>query len=195
MKKFTPFLLCSFIGLMLAFTNIDASSHTRHINTYPNLPAPIGKERVLITSAGQAMEGTVIFSIAESLHLDADYRPRALDTDLYDYQSIIIVLGYSFNGLSYIDRSFQEELRLTEFLVKEAALNQMPIILVNLASQTRDDDQTWRLFELIAEDTDYYIGLNDGMNRYHERMSELGIPATLVNELDDIHTPFNSAFR
>lgn len=195
-RKYIPFLLCLVIGLILALSNLD-SSKTKHINTYPNLPAPIGEEKILITSAGQAIEGTVIFAIADSLNLDADYRPRALDSDLYDYQSVIIVLGYSSNGLSYINRSFQDELRYTENLVKEAASDHLPVIIINLSGVTRNDEQTWKLFETTVEYTDYYIGLKsqNEMNRYMEKLSELKVPITLVNKLDELHTPLNSAFR
>lgn len=196
LKKYIPFLLCLFIGLMVAFSNIDASK-TKHINTYPNLPAPIGKEKVLITSAGQAMEGTIIYTIAESLNLDADYRPRALDTDLYDYQSVIIVLGYSANGLSHINRSFKEELIRIERLIKEATLKQLPIIIVNLAGPYRNNDQTWNLFEKTTASANYYIGLkrHKGVNRYIEKLKEYNVPATLVNDLEDLHIPLNSVFR
>lgn len=196
LKKYIPFLLCLLIGLILVFFNLN-SSNTKHINTYPNLPAPIGEEKILITSAGQAIEGTIIFAMADSLNLDADYRPRALDTDLYDYQSVIIVLGYSSNGLSYINRSFRDELHYTEQLVKEAASKQLPLVIINLSGVTRNDEQTWKLFEKTVEYSDYYIGLKseNGLNRYMERLKELKVPVTLVNELDDMPTPLNSAFR
>ena len=196
MKKSIPFLLCLVIGLIIAFTNTD-TSQSNPMTTYPNLPAPIGKEKILITSAGQAMEGAIVYSISESLHLDADYRPRALDSDLYDYQSVIIILGYSANGLAYTNRSFQEELNLTKQLLIEAALQELPIIVVDLSSRGRDSKHTRELFELVTPYTAYYIGLKNeqGYHPYKQELQKLDIPVTLLNELDDLATPLNSAFR
>ncbi|MFD1038831.1 DUF6305 family protein [Virgibacillus byunsanensis] len=196
LKKYTPVFICVLLGLIFLFSSINSST-AKHINTYPNLPAPIGEERILITSAGQAVEGTIILTIAENLNLEADYRPRALGTDLYDYKSVIIVLGYSSNGLSHVNRSFQEELIRTKEIVEEAKLNNLPVILINLSGPFREEERTWELFTYTVGYANYYIGLNNGynMNRYKNELKKHHVPTTLVKQLDDLHIPLNSAFR
>ncbi len=138
-----------------------------------------------------------MLSIADNLNLEADYRPRALGTDLYDYKSVVIMLGFSANGLSHTNRSFQEELTRTKQLVKEAKLANLPIILVNISGLFRDNSQTWQLFEQIAPFTDYFIGLKNMKNADDsiKILRENSVPVTLVTELDDLQTPFNSVFR
>ncbi|WP_164668141.1 DUF6305 family protein [Virgibacillus doumboii] len=195
-RKYIPALVCFTIVILFTSTSIG-TSQSKHFNTYPNLPAPIGNEKILITSTGQAAEGSILLNIAESLNLEADYRPRALGTDLYDYRSVVITLGYSANGLSHTNRSFQEELKRTRQLVKEANRTKLPIILINVSGAFRDDSRTWELFELIASSADYYIGLKNMKNpaRSIQTLREHSVPVTLVNQLEDLHTPFNSIFR
>ncbi|WP_188454098.1 DUF6305 family protein [Virgibacillus oceani] len=196
MKKYIPVFICLFLTLIFLVISMD-SRENKHINTYPNLPAPIGVEKILITSAGQAPEGTILLSIAENLNLDADYRPRALSTDLYDYQSVVIVLGYSANGLAHTPRSFQEEIVRTKHLVMEANRKGLPIILTCLSGQYRADGNTWKLFEKIVPFADYYIGLKETKNvsKLLNTLKTHHVPSTLVNQLADIQIPFNSVFR
>jgi len=196
-KKHVPFLICICLLLILIFFSSNPLTEDNHINAFPNLPAPIGEEDILITSAGQSAEGAILQSIAGSLHLKTDYRPRALGTDLYDYQSVVIVLGYSASGLIYTDRSFQDELTRIKELVIEADKSNLPIILVNLAGAHREDNKTMVLFEQMVAHADYYIGLNNKkhMKFYLEKLDNYNVPATVVSNLNDIHTPFNSVFR
>nr|WP_280922969.1 DUF6305 family protein [Virgibacillus litoralis] len=195
-KKYIPVIVCFSIVILFTFSSIG-KSQSKHINTYPNLPAPIAEEKVLITSAGQATESSIMLSIADNLNLEADYRPRALGTDLYDYKSVVIILGFSANGLSHTNRSFQEELTRTKQLVKEARLENLPIILVNISGVFRDNAQTWQLFEHTAPFADYFIGLKNmkKTDSSIRMLRENSVPVTLVTELDDLHTPFNSVFR
>lgn len=196
LKKYIPVFVCFSIVLLFTFSSIG-NSQSKHINTYPNLPAPIAEEKILITSAGQATESSIMLSIADNLNLEADYRPRALGTDLYDYKSVVIMLGFSANGLSHTNRSFQEELTRTKQLVKEAKLANLPIILVNISGLFRDDSQTWQLFEQTAPFADYFIGLKNMKNADSsiKILRENSVPVTLVTDLDDLQTPFNSVFR
>lgn len=196
MKKYIPVLICIMIAFTLLLMTISPYSR-KQINTYPNLPAPIGKEKILITSAGQSAEGTVLLKIAENLNLDADYRPRALATDLYDYKSAVIVLGYSANGLALTPRSFREELKRTSLLVAEAERMNLPVILVDLSGEQRGDDETEKLFEQTAPSADYYIGFKNAkyVDKRLAALKKYYIPATLVSRLDDLEIPFNSAFR
>lgn len=196
MKKYVPAFICFLFSLVFFFASIS-SSPARHINTYPNLPAPIGQEKILITSAGQAAEATVLKTIAESLNLESDFRPRALASDLYDYKTIVIVLGYSANGLAHTPRSFHEELARTKNMAQEAESMNLPMILINLSGENRHHGETFQLFEEIVAYADYYIGIksNKHTDYLFNKLESHQVPATLVHELDDIAIPFNSAFR
>ncbi|MFC4557477.1 DUF6305 family protein [Virgibacillus kekensis] len=196
MKQYIPVFFCILIGTALSIW-FFVNTEPKHINTYPNLPAPIAEEKILITSAGQAAEATILSSIAENLNLEADYRPIALATDLYDYKSVVIMLGYSANGQSNTIRSFQEERDRITSLLKEAGKTKLPIVVVDPTGIHRNDKQSWRLFENIAPFADYFIGLKN-MNDTEKAIQLLNkhsVPVTLVSDLEDIKIPFNSVYR
>lgn len=196
MKKFFPAVLCLFSFFIMIFVTMGYSDKT-YINVYPNLPAPIGKEKILITSAGQTPEGRLMHAMAEELNLQADYRPRALASDLYDYQTVVIVVGFSANGLTHTNRCFEEELERVKELVGEAALKQMPLIIVHLAGHYRENKETLRFFETIVPYAHYFIGLKN-MKQF-ETVKDLlhtnQVPATFVSHIRDMKIPFNSVFR
>lgn len=198
-KKFIPALSCFSILLILVMTPPAGSGSTenKYMNTYPNLPAPIGEQKIVITTAGQAAEGMVIQAIAEHLNLQADYRPRVLDTDLYDYNSVVIVIGFSVNGLAYTHRTFTQELERVEGLVKEAEREHIPLILINVSGDLRNSSPSFQLLQLLISYADYYIGLKQ--TRHIDQLMELlqdnHVPFTLVNEMNDMRVPFNSVFR
>ncbi|MGF7015200.1 DUF6305 family protein [Ornithinibacillus bavariensis] len=195
MRKFLPAFVCFCLALILVPSSIGST--TSKINTYPNLPAPIAKERILITSAGQAVEGAIMQSIAENLNLEADYRPRALDTDLYEYKSVVIVVGYSKNGLAQTVRNFQEELSRSKHLVQEAEANGISVIVVDFSGSLRNDSTTWKLLEEVIPHCTYYIGFSHTkkMDKLHAIVKEHHIPITLIDQIMDIEVPFNSAYR
>ncbi|MFZ3579315.1 DUF6305 family protein [Virgibacillus sp. DJP39] len=195
-KKFIPSLVC----LLLASIFLIASSgltKSNYINSYPHLPAPIGQEKVLITSTGQSAEGLIIKKMAENLNLEIDYRPRALATDLYDYQSVVIILGYSPNGLAQTQRSFEKEKVRMNDLLKEAKGTNLPIILVHISGKYRDEDYTRQFINESIPYAHYFIGLKE-LSLSSEVIIALrknNVPTTLVNNVGDIQIPFNSVFR
>ncbi|WP_174614242.1 DUF6305 family protein [Virgibacillus ihumii] len=196
MKRYIPIAVCLTFVFVLCFISIN-ETQSEHFNTYPNLPAPIGTEKILITSTGQAPEGSILLKIADSLNLEADYRPRALGSDLYDYNSVVIMLGYSANGLTQTNRSFQEEIARTKKLLNAAENNSLPVVLINISGLFRDDNRTIKLFEMTAPYADYFIGLKNTKNKAKQirKLRKHHIPVTLVNDLEDLSVPFNAIFR
>lgn len=195
MKRFLPALFClAFALILLAFST---ASPNKKMNTYPNLPAPIAKEKMIITSAGQAPESPILQAIAENLNLEADYRPRALATDLYEYNSVVVVVGFSNNGLAQTVRNEKQELDRIKDFMREAEANSLPVILVDLSGSLREDQRTWDLIDSIIPYTTYYIGLSQSkqLEKLKSRVKEFHIPVTLVKRMEEIEVPFNSAFR
>lgn len=196
MRKYSlaAFLLLISIGLMVFQAQ---SNEGRALHTWPNLPAPIGKEPLLITSAGQATEGKVFSYITRDLHLEGDYRPRALASDLYDYNTLIIVAGYSPHGLNQTYRSIQEEKKRVNQLLNQAKKDGVPVILVHMGGAARDDEVTWNFIKNSMDKLDYVIGFRQMVQK--EELVALAkdyqVPVTLVPDMEDIRTPFNSAFR
>nr|WP_239533989.1 DUF6305 family protein [Thalassobacillus pellis] len=152
---------------------------------------------MLITSAGQSVEGGIIKKLANQLHLENDYRPRALASDLYEYKTLVIVVGYSYNGLLHKGRQFKQEQKRIKELMVEAEKSNLPVVVFDLDMQIRDYKETWAMVDQILPYTDYFIG-----RRYDETPKELmekierhRLASTFVNEIQDMKIPFNSVFR
>jgi len=196
MKKYSLAAVLLFICVGIMIVN-QRSSEGEKMNTWPNLPAPIGDERMLITSAGQATEGKVFSYITKDLHLEGDYRPRALATDLYDYNTLVMVAGYSPHGLNQTYRSIEDEKKRVHRLLHEAQRSSIPKILIHMGGAARDDEVTWSIIEESMHHVEYVIGFRE-MKQKKELVSladKYNVPVTLVDEMEDLRTPFNSVFR
>ncbi|MDC3412276.1 DUF6305 family protein [Aquibacillus sp. 3ASR75-11] len=196
MNKYNVAIICLVVAFYLFFyPSLQLSS--QHINVYPNLPAPLGKEPILFTSAGQAAENSILSNFANQLHLEGDYRPRALASDLYDYETLVIAIGYSQNGVLNTGRNFQKEQKRTITLLKEAKQRDMPILLVQIAGKNRGNQHTQELLLSSVPYASYFLGLKNMNKRTEmiEKISSNNIPYTLVSDLNDLKTPFNSFFR
>lgn len=195
-KKFIPPLVCLILACIFLLAS-NGLTKSNYINSYPHLPAPIGKEKVLITSAGQSAEGMIALKMAEKLNLAADYRPRALSTDLYDYQTVVLLLGYSPAGLAETNRSFKEEKQRVNTLLSEAKNSNLPIILVHISGKFREEAYTRQFIEDAIPYADYFVGLKELSltNEVIRKLKKNNVPTTLVHDVADMQIPFNSVFR
>lgn len=184
------------VGIFLMFWHSEKPKD-QMMYTWPNLPAPIGSERVLLTVAGQPAEGRIIDELARQLHLDADYRPRALGSDVYDYRTIILAVGYSPLGIYESGRNLQEEKERIKRILREVRLREIPLIMIHLDGAGRLDSDTLDLVKLIAPYTSYFLGLKSMENQMEigDIFDDYRVPITLVNSIQDFATPLNSAFR
>jgi hypothetical protein len=196
LKKYAVIIVCFLISFIIIGYNASQTS-SQPMYMYPNLPAPIGKEPILITSAGQSVEGGIIGKMARKLYLEADYRPRALATDLYEYQTLVIITGYSYNGLLHKQRQFKQENTRIEKLIDQAEKENKPIVLMDLDVQFRNNEETWTLMNEILPYADYFIGRrhNQTLEALMEKIHKYQLPSTFVDKVEDMKTPFNSVFR
>ncbi|QDP41231.1 DUF6305 family protein [Radiobacillus deserti] len=195
-KAWKPILLLIMLSILFIWIPFPTPSKLL-LNTYPNLPAPIGKEKVLLTSAGQAIEGKIIENIADDLYLDNDFRPRALASDLYDYETIIMDIGYSSNALHKINREFEEEKTRMLTLLKEANATSKPVIITYISNAYRTDQHTETLLLQAIPYASYFIGVKEPYlsRNIKSQLEKTDIPVTFVEQLDDLATPLNAAFR
>ncbi|GGE29015.1 hypothetical protein GCM10011391_04430 [Pullulanibacillus camelliae] len=195
MRAYIIPLLISLSIVIVAHKAMEAPKYLMY--TLPNLPTPIGKEKVLITSAGQDPDGFIVQRMAQELHLSADYRPTALASDLYDYQTVVLVVGYSPNGLKTTIRSLEEEKRRVKAICKQTKRRGIPLILLHLGGPGRLDEQTMAFFREAAPYTHYLIGLRgaDYSGYLRQLAKRYGFSITLVQRIQDMKLPMNSVFR
>lgn len=196
MKKFIGIFVLSLLAVLFGIYQ-SASGLKEYTPMWPNLPAPIGSEPILITSAGQGAEGAVTHLMVKRLNLNANYRPRALATDIYDYETILIYIGYSKNGVKNAFRNFKEEKERIKRIVTFANHQEIPVILIHPGGSMRDDSRTIELIKEVLPLSDYFIGKRkmDHGKDVLEMAIQHKIPITLVKETRDMLTPLNSVFR
>ncbi|RSK29026.1 hypothetical protein EJF36_20250 [Bacillus sp. HMF5848] len=196
MKKYALSICLLFLIVVMA-TFQHTQIPKKEANAWPHLPAPLGNGKILITSAGQAIDGYILESMTKELHIEADYRPRVLATDVYEYNTVLFVVGYSPTGLLFTDRTWMEEEQRIRLLLQEIAVKKMPVIVVHMSGFNRTESSTNYLIDLIAPHTDYFIGLrsSDRLQRYRRLAQRYNFPITFVEKIEHIKTPLNSVFR
>lgn len=184
------------IALLLVISAL--TGHRRqNMYTYPNLPAPIAKEPVLVTTAGLGAEGLIVAKICDQLNLDYDYRYQGTPADLEDKESLILVLGVSPAGISSIYTTPEEEKTRVFNLVDYAADRHMPIIVVHLGGMDRRGGLNDRLINTVVPLASYVLVAGDGdQDGLFARLTRArNIPLTEVAGINELKVPLNSAFR
>ncbi len=192
----TILLLTAFaaLGLNALYTN-----GTKELKTFsmPGLPRPIAREDIIITSAGQSTDAFIIRDMANQLMLHNYFMPQVTGEDLSSENTLVLVVGYSSVGLKLHNTSYKNELdRLTKLL--EAAKNKESIVItIYIGGKERRGQKTDELLKLVSPYTDYFIGTRDANfdNFIGELVGESKMTVTLVKNINNISSPFASAFR
>ncbi len=184
------------IGI-LTFGLISYRQTTRIKSLLPHLPAPIAKEKVLVTPAGQGTEGLIISELSDVLNIRNHYMFWAEPQDLNGYNTLVLVLGFSKQGLYSIHKTPEDEIQRVKSLVTAAHKIGMPVVMLHIGGQDRRRQVDDRTAELIAPMLSYIIVTQDGeRDRFFTRLAAKNkIPLTVVKDVKEIKVPFNSVFR
>ncbi len=197
-NKINQFLLPLVIGfILLGIAIISNQTPNQDLQNMPSLPKPIAKEMVLITSAGQSTDTYIIKDIANKLMIHNYFMPQANTLDLDDIQSVVFVVGYSEINDTLFDTTYESEIDRIKNLIESCKELDLTVITVFIGGEHRKDTKTVWMLDYIGTHSDYIITTADGDKdqMLYKLASELKIPFTIVNKLDDISEPFASAFR
>lgn len=193
-KRLIGYLLI--IGI-LTFGLMSYRQSPRIKSLLPHLPYPIAREKVLVTPAGQGTEGLIISELCDVLNIRNHYMYWAEPQDLEGYNTLVLVLGFSKQGLYSIHKNPEEEIQRVKSLVTAADKKGIPVILLHIGGQDRRsqvDDQT---AGMIASMLDYIIVTQEGEwdGFFTGLATGNKIPLTVVKDIQEIKVPFNSVFR
>ena len=197
-KNIRQFLLPLAVGFILfGIAIISNQTPNQDLQNMPSLPKPIAKEMVLITSAGQSTDTYIIKDIANKLMIHNYFMPQASTLDLDDIQSVVLVVGYSEINDTLFDTTYESEVERIKKLIDSCNALDLTVITVFIGGEHRKDIRTVWMLDYIGSNSDYIITTADGDKdqSLYRLASELKIPFTIVNKLDDISEPFASAFR
>lgn len=184
--------------ILLIFTNMTFVDKNKAIVfTLPELPRPIAKAPVVITSAGQSTDSYIVRDISNQLMISSFFMPQAKYMDLKDINTVVFVVGYSSIGMKFQNISYDEEKERIQELLEESKNSELKVITIVLGGEHTHDKKTEELLRLIGTQSDYLIGLRESSKEgiLTELAKEGNIPLTLVNGVNDISEPFASAFR
>lgn len=196
-------ILLRSLGVLLAVIFITWLSYhaeqqtSQKNNSVPSLPRAIGKETVLITSAGQSTDTYLVKDIANKLLIHNFFMPQAVEPDLEGINTVVFVVGFSELGERLHEITFEEEKRRVESLLKNLRENKMTVITVYLGGKHRRNANTDALLEMTCKDSQYIIATlsADEDDFLSEISRKYQVPFTLVRNIKDISEPFASAFR
>jgi len=175
----------------------SATPSYRAADSYPNLPFPIAREPIVVTTAGMGAEGLIVARMCDQLDLDYAYLFQATGEDLPPKGSLIVVVGVSPAGMASIGTTAAaEEQRVLE-LADTAVAHDIPLIVVHLGGRDRRGGLNDRFIRDLVPKASYVLvaggGNYDGL---FSRLTLAGhIPLTEVADINDIEVPLNSAFR
>jgi hypothetical protein len=166
-------------------------------SSIPSLPQAIGKETVLITSAGQSTDTYIVKDIANKLRIHNFFMPQAVEPDLEGINTVVFVVGFSEYGEKLHGVTFESEKQRVESLLKSLKKNQVTIISVYLGGKHRRNLNTDTLLKMTCSESQYLIATvsADEDNYLSNLSNEYNIPLTLVEDVKNISEPFASAFR
>lgn len=190
-------LLTTLIILLVAINVPFKDENEAKIFTMPELPRPIAKAPVVITSAGQSTDTYIIRDISNQMMLRSYFMPQARDTDIKDIKTIVFVVGYSSLGMRLQNISYEEEKARIGKLLEKAKDKEMTVLTVVMCGEQQNNNRTEELIRMLGEETDYFIGLRDsGSESILTELAKDGdVSLTLVKSVNEISEPFASAFR
>ncbi|HBX23073.1 MAG TPA: hypothetical protein DEF34_05510 [Desulfotomaculum sp.] len=166
--------------------------------TYPHLPYPVAKKKVLVTPAGQSSDGLIVAGMMRELNVSHAYRNTARGEDVTQwYESVVLVLGHSDTGLRKAELTSEEEMERIQGLISATQLKAGAVVLIHLGGQNRRGVKDDALIRRFAPQANYILVADDANNDniFGRIADKKGIPITLTRDIGSIKAPLNSAFR
>jgi hypothetical protein len=139
---------------------------------------------VLVTSAGQALDGFTTKTLLTRANVPNDYKPLAEPGDLGDVKTLIIVMGASVKGFGQAGITAESEMTRTKALLAAAKEKKIHLIGVHIGGADRREGMSKQFVELVAPAVDHLVVWQDGnADGYFSKIAdEKKIPLTLLQQ-------------
>lgn len=195
MRRFLAVLI---IIVIIALVNAWSREQGPRPWTYPHLPYPVAKKRVLVTPAGQSSDGLIVAGMMKDLGLSHAYRKKACSEDATQwFESLVLVLGHSDTGLRKAGFTPEQEMARIQELISATQLKAGAVIVIHLGGRNRRGGVDDVLIRRFAPQANYLLVVEDGNydNLFGRIAENKGIPITLARDIGHIRAPLNSAYR
>ncbi len=154
------------------------------------------EQPVLVTSAGQSADVTMVSMMCKRLKLEATVEAKATAENLKGIKTLILVPGFSSKGLGAAGISKEEEMDRVKAIIAEAKKQKVGILLMHIGGVPRRGTQSDPFNTLAAEASSKYIvvrqGDEDGF--FTNLAKEKKVPIELVDKIADTMKPLGAAF-
>lgn len=151
---------------------------------------------ILVTSAGQALDGFTVHTLMERAGLESDYDILAEAARVADYKTLIVVFGASIKGFGAAGITAQTELERTKALLNEARDNNVTLIGVHIGGEERRGGLSEPFVEAVAPAVDILVvaksGNDDGY--FSDTSAEMAIPLLLIDQPLTVGTEIANLF-
>ncbi|SHJ11420.1 DUF6305 family protein [Lutispora thermophila] len=190
-------LIIVFLFSYLIINTKVLESNNKNVFSIPGLPRPIGKEPVIITSAGQSTNTYIIKDISNRLMLRSYFLPQAKSNDLKEAKTIVFSIDYSPLSLKLQGKKYEEEKERIKELVDKADHIDMKIVSIVFGGKKQNKKENIELLDIVLPKSDYIIGVKESYCESYiiQIAKDNDIQITLVDGVKAIYEPFASIFR
>ncbi len=163
-------------------------------------PAQGGKKfetPVLVTSAGQSADVTLVSMLFKRANLAAKPAPQAKAGDLDNVKTLVVVPGFSSKGLGAAGISREDELKRIKQLLEAAAAKKIPVLMMHIGGKPRRGQQSDDFCKMAAEAANHLIvvkqGDEDGF--FSTIAKDAKKPIDVVDKIADAAKPLAALFQ
>jgi len=120
------------------------------------------EQPILITSAGQSADVTLVSMLCKKLSLKAKAIPMAKISDLADAKTLVIVAGFSSKGLGAAGISREQELDRVKDIIEAAKKQKTPILMMHIGGKPRRGTQSDEFNQIAAQAADRMLVVKQG---------------------------------
>jgi hypothetical protein len=155
------------------------------------------EQPVLITSAGQSAEITIVSMVFRKLELQRTVDPHATATDLSGIKTLVLVPGFSSKGLGSAGVNREQEMERLKSLIAAAQTAGVKTLVLHLGGKARRGTQSDEFNRVAAVGAQQLIVVKSGdEDQFFSKLAaDRKIPITLVDRMSDVAGVVGGLFR
>lgn len=151
---------------------------------------------VLVTSAGQSADVSMIDVLMKKVGADYTFNATAKTADIGGAKTVLIAAGASSKGLGAAGISADNEKARTKEILEACKKNNITVIMAHLGGVARRGKLSDEFSDMVLEYSSGILMVEDGNDdgKFSDFAQKKNIPITLVNTIADCMEPLKTMF-
>jgi hypothetical protein len=173
------------IGLFVFIAMASAASNEKY------------EQPILVTSAGQSADVTLVNMLCKKLSLNAKAVNMAKTSDLGGMKTLVIVAGFSSKGLGAAGISRDQELTRVKELIVSAKEKKIKIVMMHIGGKPRRGNQSDDFNKIASESASHMIVVKQGNeDQFFSKIADANkIAIDLVEKISETSQPLSALFK